>query len=54
VEMNDLEISALITKGYLAGEARNDRKAIKAAVEALISDLTFELEQQAFKPSSSR
>ena len=42
--MNELEISALVTKGYLAGEARNNPKAIKAAVEALISDLAFELE----------
>jgi hypothetical protein len=52
--MNELEISTLVTKGYLAGEARNDPKAIKAAVEALISDLAFELEQQEFKASGSR
>jgi hypothetical protein len=52
--MNDVEISALITKGYLADEARNNRKAIKAAIEALISDLAFELEQQAFRASGSR
>jgi hypothetical protein len=52
--MNELEISTLVTKGYLAGEARNDPNAIKAAVEALISDLAFELEQQEFKASGSR
>jgi hypothetical protein len=51
--MNDLEILALVTKGYLAGEARNDPKAIKAAIEALISDLAFELGQQAFRASGS-
>jgi hypothetical protein len=41
-------------KGYLTDEARSDPKAIKAAIEALISDLAFELEQQAFKASGSR
>jgi hypothetical protein len=54
VEMNDLEISALVAKGYLTEEARRDSKAITAAIEALVSDLAFELEQQAFKASGSR
>jgi hypothetical protein len=54
VEMNDVEISALVTKGYLADEARSDVKAIKAAIETLVSDLTFEVEQQAFNASGSR
>ena len=39
--MNDFEISALVTKGYLTDEARSDPKAIKAAIEALISDLAL-------------
>ena len=54
MEMNDFEISALVTKGYLTDEARSDPKAIKAAIEALISDLAFELQQQTFKASGSR
>ena len=54
MEMNDLGILALVTKGYLADEARSDPKAIKAAIEALISDLAFELEQQTFRASGSR
>ena len=54
MEMNDLEISALVAKGYLPEEARSDPKAIKAAIEALISDLAFELEQQTFKAGGSR
>jgi hypothetical protein len=54
VEVNDSEISALVTKGYLAEEARSDSKAIKAAIEALISDLAFELEQQATEASGIR
>ena len=47
--MNESEISALVVKGYLPEEARSDPKAIKAAIEGLISDLAFELEQQAFR-----
>jgi hypothetical protein len=54
VEMNDLEISALVAKGYLPEEARGDSKAIKSAIEALVSDLVFELEQQSFNGSGSR
>jgi hypothetical protein len=54
VEMNELEISALVAKGYLTDEVRGDPKAIKAAIEALIADLAFELEQQEFKASGSR
>jgi hypothetical protein len=52
--MNESEISALVVKGYLPEEASSDPKAIKAAIEALVSDLAFELEQQAFKPRGSR
>jgi hypothetical protein len=52
--MNEFEISALVVKGYLPEEARSDPKAIKAAIEALVSDLAFELEQQAFIESGSR
>ena len=54
MEMNDLEISALVAKGYLPEEARGDSKAIKSAIEALVSDLVFELEQQRFNGSGSR
>jgi hypothetical protein len=52
--MNEFEISALVAKGYLFEEARSDSKAIKAAIEALVSDVVFELEQQAFMESGSR
>ena len=52
--MNEFEISALVAKGYLPEETRSDNTAIKSAIEALISDLAFELEQQEFKASGSR
>ena len=37
--VNELELSALILKGYLPEEDRNDAQAIKAAVEGVISDI---------------
>ena len=54
MELNDLEISVLVAKGYLPEETRSDNIAIKSAIEALISDLAFELEQQSFNGSGSR
>ena len=52
--MNEFEISALVAKGYLPEEARSDSKSIKAAIEALVSDVAFELEEQASMESGSR
>ena len=43
--VNELELSALIFKGYLSEEDRNDGEAIKAAVEGVISDIAFDLQQ---------
>jgi len=45
VAVNELELSALILKGYLPEEDRNDAQAIKAAVEGVISDIAFDLQQ---------
>ena len=43
--VNELELSALIFKGYLPEEDRNDTEAIKAAIEGVISDIAFDLQQ---------
>ena len=43
--VNELEVSALIFKGYLAEKDRNDAEAIKAAIEGVISDIAFDLQQ---------
>ena len=43
--VTELELSALIFKGYLPVENRNDAQAIKAAVEGVISDIAFDLQQ---------
>jgi hypothetical protein len=54
VEVNEGEIAALVARGYLPEEARGDPAAIKAAIEVVISDLAFELEQERFKGSGPR
>jgi len=46
VDVNESEVGALVARGYLPEEARGDPVAIKAAIEGLISDLAFELEQE--------
>jgi hypothetical protein len=48
------EIAALVARGYLPEEARDDPVAIKAAIQGLVSDLAFELEQDKSKGSGSR
>jgi hypothetical protein len=54
VDVNEGEVAALVARGYLPEEARVDPVAIKAAIEVVISDLAFELEQERFKGSGSR
>ena len=54
VEVNESEIAGLVAGGYLPEEARGDPAAIKAAIEVVISDLAFELEQERFKGSGPR
>jgi hypothetical protein len=41
-------------RGYLPEEARGDPVAIKAAIEVVISNLAFELEQERSKGSGPR
>jgi hypothetical protein len=54
VDVNEGEVAALVAGGYLSEEARGDPVAIKAAVEGLISDTAFEVEQETWKASGSR
>jgi hypothetical protein len=53
VDVSALEISALVVSGYLPEEAKGDPKVIKAAIEGVISDMAFELEQERSKGSPS-
>ena len=54
VDVSQSELDALVVRGYLPEEARGDPAAIKAAIEGVISDLAFELEQERSKGSGSR
>jgi len=54
VDVNEGEVAALVARGYLPEEACGDPVAIKAAIEIVISDLAFELEQERSKGSGSR
>jgi hypothetical protein len=54
VEANESEIAALVAGGYLPEEDRGDPVAIKGAIEGVISDMAFELEQERSKGSGPR
>ena len=54
VDVNESEVAALVARGYLPAEARCDPVAIKAAIEAVISDVAFELEQERSKGMGQR
>ena len=43
VDVSQLEIAALVQKGYLPEEAKHDTKAIKGAIEGVISDMVLDL-----------
>jgi hypothetical protein len=47
VDVNESEVAALVARGYLPAE-------IKAAIEGVISDLAFELQQETSTKSGSR
>jgi hypothetical protein len=54
VHVNEGEVGALVARGYLPAEARGDAVAIKGAIEGVVSDLAFELEQERFKGNGPR
>ena len=54
MDVNEGEIAALVARGYLLAQARGDPVAIKAAIEGVISDLAFELEQETSTKSGPR
>jgi hypothetical protein len=54
VDVNESEVAALVARGYLPEEARGDAAAIKGAIEVVISDMAFELQQETSMGSGSR
>jgi hypothetical protein len=54
VAVHESEVAALVVRGYLAEQKRGEPGAIKAAVEGLISDMVFELQQETSTKSGPR
>ena len=46
VELSQSERDALVVRGYLSEEDRDNGAAIKKAIESVISDLVFELQSE--------
>jgi hypothetical protein len=46
VDVNQGEVDALVVRGYLSEEERDNGAAIKKAIEGVISDMVFELESE--------
>ena len=46
VALNQSERDALVVRGYLAEEERDNGAAIKKAIEGVLSDMAFELQSE--------
>ena len=46
VDVNKSERDALVVRGYLSEEDRDNGAAIKKAIEGVISDMVFELQSE--------
>jgi hypothetical protein len=46
VALNQSERDALVVRGYLSEEERDNGAAIKKAIEGVLSDLVFELQSE--------
>ena len=46
VDVNQGELDALVVRGYLPEEERDNGAAIKKAIEGVLSDLVFELQSE--------
>jgi hypothetical protein len=54
VDVNQSERDALVVRGYLAEEDRDNCAAIKKAIEGAISDMAFELQSETAERSRAR
>ena len=54
VDVDESERDALVVRGYLSEEERDDGAAIKKAIEGVLSDVAFELEQETSTKSGPR
>ena len=53
MDVNQSGRDALVVRGYLSEEERDDGAAIKRAIEGVISDMAFELQIDASRPHAS-
>ena len=54
VDVNQSEREALVVRGYLSEEERDDGGAIKKAIESVISDMAFDLQSETAERSRAR
>ena len=54
VDVNQSECDALVVRGYLSEEDRDNGAAIKKAIEGVLSDLVFELQSESAERSRAR
>ena len=53
MDVNQDELEALIVRGYLSEEDRDNGAALKKAIEGVISDIVFELQSETAERSRS-
>jgi hypothetical protein len=54
VDVSQSERDALVVRGYLSEEERDNGSAIKKAIEGVISDMVFELQSETAERSRAR
>jgi hypothetical protein len=54
VDVSQSELDALVVRGYLPEEERDNGSAIKKAIEGVISDIEFELQCETAQRSRAR
>ena len=54
VNVNQGELDALIVRGHLTEEERGDGAAIKKAIEAVLSDLEFDVQSETAERGRAR
>jgi hypothetical protein len=54
VDVSQSERDALVVRGYLSEEERDNGAAIKKAIEGVISDMVFELQSETADRSRAR
>jgi len=54
VDVNQSEVDALVVRGYLSEEERDNGAAIKKAIEGVLSDIELDLQYETAERSRTR